>query len=200
MEYIIQLLESWGLIGLIVASFTESIFSPILPDFLLIPLALANPKNAIYYGLVATAVSVVGGILGYWLGIKYGLPLVQKIVPKKYLNIIDGFTQHNAGWAVFLAAMSPIPYKFVSITSGALRIPFGVFLFASFCGRAKRFLLEGILIYYFGEAAKDMIKNMMDNILIVSGVLVVVVIVGYWLYHQKKSKTKLCNKEVEQAE
>ena len=50
MDQIIQLLESWGLIGLIVASFAESIFSPILPDFLLIPMALANPKNAIFYG------------------------------------------------------------------------------------------------------------------------------------------------------
>ena len=64
MDQIIQLLESWGLIGLIVASFAESIFSPILPDFLLIPMALANPKNAIFYGLVATVTSVVGGILG----------------------------------------------------------------------------------------------------------------------------------------
>ena len=108
MDQIIQLLESWGLIGLIVASFAESIFSPILPDFLLIPMALANPKNAIFYGLVATVTSVVGGILGYWLGIKYGLPLVKKMVPQKYLKIIDDFTQHNAGWAVFLAAMSPI--------------------------------------------------------------------------------------------
>lgn len=200
MEYIIQLLESWGLIGLIVASFAESIFSPILPDFLLIPLSLANPKNAIFYGMVATVVSVVGGILGYWLGVKYGLPLVQKMVPKKYLKIIDDFTQHNAGWAVFLAAMSPIPYKFVSITSGALRIPLGIFLFASFCGRAKRFLLEGILIYYFGEAAKEMIKNMMDNILMASGILLVVIVLGYWIYYQKKSKNKLCSKEVEQAE
>ncbi len=97
MDQIIQLLESWGLIGLIVASFAESIFSPILPDFLLIPMALANPKNAIFYGLVATVTSVVGGILGYWLGIKYGLPLVKKMVPQKYLKIIDDFTQHNAG-------------------------------------------------------------------------------------------------------
>ena len=150
--------------------------------------------------MVATVVSVVGGILGYWLGVKYGLPLVQKMVPKKYLKIIDDFTQHNAGWAVFLAAMSPIPYKFVSITSGALRIPLGIFLFASFCGRAKRFLLEGILIYYFGEAAKEMIKNMMDNILMASGILLVVIVLGYWIYHQKKSKNKLCSKEVEQAE
>lgn len=200
MDQIIQLLESWGLIGLIVASFAESIFSPILPDFLLIPMALANPKNAIFYGLVATVTSVVGGILGYWLGIKYGLPLVKKMVPQKYLKIIDDFTQHNAGWAVFLAAMSPIPYKFVSITSGALRIPLGIFLFASFCGRAKRFLLEGILIYYFGEAAKGMIKSMMDNLLIGSGILVVLIVLGYWFYHQKKSKEKLCAKEIEQAE
>jgi undecaprenyl-diphosphatase len=127
MEDIIALFLGWGLFGLIIASFTESFCSPVLPDVLLIPLAMAQPHNAIYYGGIATVVSVLGGFIGYGIGLKIGLPAAQKMIPAKYQEKIQGFVDSNAKWAVFLAAMAPIPYKFVSITAGALKINLPLF-------------------------------------------------------------------------
>ena len=84
METIIETLLEWGLTGLLIAAFTESFISPVLPDLLLIPLALANPQNAIFYGLAATLISILGGLVGYAIGLKIGMPAARKFTRKIY--------------------------------------------------------------------------------------------------------------------
>jgi len=177
MENITELLQSWGVIGLLVAAFTESFISPILPDLILIPVALANPSNAIYYGLITTVVSVLGGFVGYGIGNKIGMSAAHKMIPAKYMDKINHYVQDNAAWAVFLAAMSPIPYKFISITAGALGIRMPVFVTASLLGRAKRFMVEGFIIYYFGPKAMSILESFSDNLIPISLALVAVIVV-----------------------
>ena len=189
MEELTSLLLEWGLLGLLVAAFTESFISPILPDVILIPLALAHHENAIWYGLFATFASVVGGLIGYWIGAKVGVQAARRMVPEKYLSQVQNYVSGNAIWAVWLAAMAPIPYKFVSITAGALRIPLPVFLVASFFGRAKRFMIEGILIFYFGPAAIELFNRHSNNVMIGSGVAVVVICVVIYLVKRAKKKS-----------
>lgn len=186
MEALTEVLLEWGLTGLLIAAFTESFISPVLPDLLLIPLALAAPEYAIHYGLAATIVSVLGGIIGYMIGLKIGLPAARKFIPDKYMDKIHNTVKENALWAVFLASLSPIPYKFVSITAGALRINMTMFLVISFLGRGKRFLLEGILIYYFGPQAVEMFTLHKDDMLLAS--LIIIAAVGVIAYVVKKSK------------
>jgi undecaprenyl-diphosphatase len=180
-------------VGLLVASFTESFCSPILPDVVLIPLALAQPEHAVYFGAVATVASVIGGFVGYGIGYKIGPAAARKIIPEKYQEKIDHFAKHNAKWAVFIAAMSPIPYKFVSITAGALKINFTTFLIASSLGRAKRFLLEGILIYYYGPAAVHIFTQHTDSLIIGSLLAVVVAGIGLYIYKRMR-KSAACER------
>ena len=174
MEELTALLLSWGLAGLIAAAFTESFCSPILPDLILIPLALANPEQAIIYGVATTVASVLGGIIGYWLGSKLGVSATKRMIPQKYTELVQKYAQENAAWAIFFAALSPIPYKFVSITAGALKIDWKLFMGVSFIGRAKRFLIEGVLIYYFGPAAMETISKFSDEGIIVSVIVLAV--------------------------
>ncbi|SDE72622.1 hypothetical protein SPACI_020050 [Sporomusa acidovorans DSM 3132] len=185
-EALLEVLLEWGLAGLLLAAFTESFISPVLPDMILIPLALTNPQNAVYYGLATTFASILGGLVGYLIGIKIGLPATRKFIPAKYLDKITRTIQENAVWTIFLAALSPIPYKFISITAGALKINMPVFLVISFLGRAKRFLLEGILIYYFGPQAVEMFTHHKHDTLIIS--LLAVFVIGIVAYIIKRSK------------
>ncbi|HMM19375.1 MAG TPA: VTT domain-containing protein [Selenomonadales bacterium] len=186
MEEIISILIGWGLAGLVLAAFTESFCSPILPDILLIPLAMAQPEQAIFYGCVATVASVIGGFVGYGIGNKIGLPAAKKMIPAKYEAKIRDFAENNAKWAIFLAAMSPIPYKFVSITAGALKINLSLFVGLSLLGRAKRFLLEGILIYYYGPKAEYIFTQHTDTIMAVSVIAIVLVVAGAYLFKRLK--------------
>ncbi|MCC5466027.1 YqaA family protein [Pelosinus baikalensis] len=176
MEQLIVFFQNFGVLGLFIISFIESIFSPILPDLLLIPMALSVPEKAIYYSIIATVGSVLGGIIGYFIGNKYGIIAVKKYVPNKYVEKISGWLEQYGGWAIFLAALAPIPYKFVSISSGVFRINMVVFLIASVFGRGKRFLLEGILIFYYGPQAIELIKTYSNAFMI--GVTIFIVLLA----------------------
>lgn len=158
MEQILQWFEQYGLWGLFFLTFIESFISPVLPDLMLIPLALANPEKAITYSLITTLASVLGGFVGYGIGNRFGKLALNKFVPVHYTAKIKHWLDHYGGWAIFLAALAPIPYKFVSIAAGTFRINFFVFLVASILGRGKRFLLVGILIYYYGPEALAMLE------------------------------------------
>ena len=190
MEDIIAILIGWGLVGLVIASFTESFCSPILPDILLIPLAMAHPEHAVYYGVVATAASVTGGVIGYSIGKKIGLPAAKRMIPAKYEKKIRNVAENNAVWAIFLASMSPIPYKFVSITAGALKVRLPLFVGVSMVGRAKRFLLEGILIYYYGPKAEHIITQHTPELLAISFGIVMVVAVGVYFAKRMKQQAE----------
>ena len=72
--------QTYGLWGLLAVAFLESFISPILPDLLLIPMALANPEQAIWYAVWTTLTSVLGGFIGYYGGHRFGLSDVPRPV------------------------------------------------------------------------------------------------------------------------
>jgi membrane protein YqaA with SNARE-associated domain len=188
LEQIVDLLGQYGLIGLIIISFTESFISPILPDILLIPMALAEPEKAIYYSAVATGASILGGLVGYLAGRRFGLPIIQKFVPQKHVDRIQHWVTNYGVWAILLASLAPIPFKFVSISAGVFRLNMTLFLFAATLGRAKRFLLEGVLIYYYGPYAMELLKEFSDTTLIATGVIAVII----WIaVKRKRNKVKV---------
>ena len=177
MDQIVDFFQNFGMIGLIIVSFTESFISPIIPDLILIPMALSAPEKAIYYSAVATTASVLGGIIGYLMGRRFGLPIVKKYIPDKYSDTIRHWVTNYGGWAIILASLAPIPYKFVSISAGVFKLNMTIFLLASIFGRAKRFLLEGILIFYYGPQALELMKKYSDDTIIAFAVITCAVLV-----------------------
>lgn len=182
-------LLEWGLYGLIVAAFTESFISPILPDIVLLPLMLAKPQEAIFLGIVTTAVSVAGGFIGYGIGYKLGAPAARKIIPAKHLAKIEDCLRENAKWAIFFAALAPIPYKFVSISAGAFRINFTIFVLISLVARGKRFILPGVIIYFFGPAAQTMMAEYSSEAMWVSLAVLLLILIGYYWYRRQKRRS-----------
>ncbi|MBP2628765.1 MAG: associated protein [Firmicutes bacterium] len=174
MEQLILFFQNYGAVGLFFISFTESFISPIVTDLILIPMALSIPEKAIYYSVIATVGSVLGGIIGYFIGNRLGLPVLQKYAPAKHVETIHNWLEKYGGWAIFVAAMAPIPHKFISISAGVFRVNMFVFLIASVLGRGKRFLVEGILIFYYGPRAIELIKTY-SNIFIIGFIAIVII-------------------------
>lgn len=188
MEQVLAWVESYGVAGLFVIAFVESFFSPILPDVMLIPMALADPDQAIYYSAVVTVGAVLGGYVGYAIGFWLGIPILKRFVPPKYVNQIRSWLDRYGGWAIWLAAMAPIPYKFVSITAGVFKINLWVFSIASLLGRAKRFMIEGVLIYFYGEEAVSLIVRFTEDF-VYAFIAVVVLAIGFcgWRLVKRRS-------------
>lgn len=167
-----------SLLILLVLSFAESSFFPIPPDTLMIPLALVNPKMAIFYALLTTISSVIGGVFGYFIGAKGGRPLVQKIIKEKKLYQVKILYQKYDVWAVLVAGFSPIPYKIFTIAAGLFELDLRRFIIASFLGRGGRFFLVGGLIFIYGEKIKYFLTHYLEwaivglTILLIGGFVV----------------------------
>jgi membrane protein YqaA with SNARE-associated domain len=150
----------WALFFIAVA---ESSFFPIPPDVFLIALCISVPKNSFKYAGVCAIGSVLGGILGYGLGLGFMDTVGKTILDwyglhDKYDVVQDLYRKYDA-WAVGAAGFTPLPYKLFTITAGAFKINFPVFVTVSIFARSARFLLVAALIYKFGAPVQHFIMR-----------------------------------------
>ncbi len=166
---------------LTLVSFAESSFFPVPPDALLVPMALARPDRAFRYAAYCTVASVVGGMLGYFIG--YALydqvagPLIRFYHYEATAQaFVDRFNEYGL-WVILIKGLTPIPYKIVTITSGLAHFDFAVFVAASVLTRGARFFLVAGLIRYFGPPVQAFIERRLTLVTSVSAVAVVLGIV-----------------------
>ena len=144
-------------------SFAESSFFPIPPDVLLIPMVLAERGKWIRYALVCTAASVVGALLGYAIG-----AFLFEVVGRPILDFYNAQTSFDrlaewyngwGAWGVLFAAVTPFPYKVITIFSGATGLNLVAFVIVSIIGRGLRFFLVAWLLHRFGEPIRGFIEK-----------------------------------------
>ena len=164
----------WAIVTLVVNSFTESIVNPIPPDPLLIGMSFINPNLALVYAALVTISSVLGALVGHWLGLRFGRPLVFKFISAKKVARVEAMFHKYGSWAVLVAAFTPIPYKVFAITAGVLEMDRRPFIVASIIGRGARFFLLGGLIFIFGEAIQDFIETRFELLTVLFSILLIV--------------------------
>jgi len=165
--------EPLGALGLFILAFMESSFFPIPPDILLIILSLAEPSKALWFALVCTIGSVVGGVFGYIIGYAGKEAVLKRIVSQRKIEKVHKMFEKYEAWAIGIAGFTPIPYKVFTISAGAFYINFKKFIIASFLSRGARFTIEAVLIMYFGKAIVGLIDAYFNWITLV-GVAVVI--------------------------
>jgi len=176
----------YGMPALFILAFAESSFFPIPPDVLLIALSIGNKSKAFRFALACSIGSIIGGIAGYSIGHfawwngegifsslalfffdhvpGFSVDIFQKIQSQYELNNI---------FIVFTAGFTPIPYKIITITSGAFNINFPMFLLASSVSRTARFFLVSLLIWKFGEPITDFIDRYFNLLTIIFTLLLI---------------------------
>ncbi|MDN2566494.1 DedA family protein [Aquibium sp. A9E412] len=149
--------------GLAAVSFVESSFFPIPPDVLLIPMVLAERLKWLRYAVVCTLASVLGALLGYAIGAflyeAVGEPILAFYGKQDSFDQVAGWYNTWGGWGVLFAAVTPFPYKVLTIFSGATGLDLAVFVVVSIIGRGLRFFLVSFLLYRFGPPIRDFIEN-----------------------------------------
>jgi membrane protein YqaA with SNARE-associated domain len=144
-------------------SFAESSFLPLPPDFLLVPMILAQPRRAWLIASICTIASVVGGYVGYAIGYflfdAVGLPVLEFYhMMDKYEAFKSAFAEWGA-WIIMIKGLTPIPFKLVTIASGAAQFDLVPFTLASLVSRSLRFFLLAALLWRFGEPIRDFIER-----------------------------------------
>jgi len=144
-------------------AFLESSVFPIPPDVMLIPMVVANRAKAWLFATICTVGSVLGGVVGYAIGY-----YLYETVGQWLINVYGLGTQFEAYraaynewglWIILIKGFTPIPYKLVTIASGAAAFEFWVFVAASVATRGARFFLVAALLYWFGEPIREFIER-----------------------------------------
>ncbi|MCB1357845.1 MAG: DedA family protein [Maritimibacter sp.] len=163
-DWTISLAESkHALWALAFVAFVESSVFPIPPDILMIPMIIATPKRAFLIAGVALVASVLGGMLGYFIGWgafeSVGRPVLEFYGKDAYFAEFSTKYNEWGAWAVLIAGITPFPYKVITILSGVTGLNFMVFMVASIIARGFRFFLVAGLLWKFGEPIRDFIEK-----------------------------------------
>ena len=172
--------SKYGPLMLFVMAFAEASFFPIPPDVLLIPLALGLKTKAFRFAFICSIGSVLGAILGYFIGSFLWWGGVNEFswlahlfffffsgfTPEIFYSIQSKYEIWNF-WVVFTAGFTPIPFKVITISAGAFDINFILFVIASTLSRSARFFLLSALIWKFGEPMRNFIDKYFNLLAII---------------------------------
>ena len=149
----------WGVVVLAGNAASEAVFNPFPADPLLLAMSFLRPELALIYGAVCTVASVLGGVVGWVVGLKLGRPVAVRMLREERFAKVEGMFGTYGSWAILVAAISPIPYKFFAVGAGVMEFSIAKFVVVSVVGRGLRFMLIAGVIFWFGEAVVDVIQG-----------------------------------------
>jgi membrane protein YqaA with SNARE-associated domain len=159
-------------------AFAEASFFPIPADVMVLPMMLADRRHVFRLGAWVAFWSVAGGMLGYAIGHLFwetaGLWLIHALhIPLTKVEYYRVEYSENA-FMIMAQGATPIPYKLVTIASGLAGVSFPLFMLYSAITRSVRYIvLEGLLVYFFGERAQILLEKYLELALIVFLIVVV---------------------------
>ena len=124
---------------------------------------LASRDKAWIMASVCTVFSVIGGLFGYIIGFflftSIGDPILEFYGYQDHFSRFKSFYNDWGAWIVFAGGFTPIPYKVITIASGAVHLNLITFLVASIVSRGMRFFLVSALLWYFGPSVRKIIEK-----------------------------------------
>jgi membrane protein YqaA with SNARE-associated domain len=172
-------------------SFVESSFFPIPPDVMVIPMVISKKTEFIKIFFIATIFSVLGGILGYFIGAFFfdmGMQIMSfygyedKLIKLKN-NLVNSDSFYAWLGILFLAGFTPLPYKVFTIASGLIGFNILIFIFISLISRGLRFFIVSYLSYKFGDLFTEFMNKHGSKWFTIIGILIVVIgIIIYFIF------------------
>lgn len=167
-------------------SVTESVFFPIPPDVMLIPMCIGRRASWLNYAALTTFGSIIGAIIGFFIGqyafVKIGVPILESLAVMDHYYTFESYYAVYGAALLLLAGVTPIPFKVFTISSGALGMQLAPFILYCLLGRSIRFIAVGFISAKYGPSAARLLSNNRFGALLV--VLCIITIIGtYWLSH-----------------
>ena len=173
---------------LALVSFVESSFFPIPPDIMVIPMVISKKNDFFKIFLITTIFSVLGGILGYFIGaffFELGMEIMNFYgYEDKLTNLKNNLINSESFYAwlgiLFLAGFTPLPYKVFTIASGLIGFNILIFVLISLISRGLRFFIVSYLSYKFGNLFTQFMDKHGSKWFTIVGILIVTI--GIFLY------------------
>ena len=175
-----------GYLGLAILTFTEAALQPIPPDPLVWSMIL-DANNGFVVAtvvLIATLSSVLGALAGYGIGMYGGGWFLERFVSESTIARLNVLVERYGSAGIFIAAVSPIPYKALAWIAGAGRMDLRLFVAAGIVGRGLRFGIPGALLGIYGESMKSSMTGVEGaitfSIVSILGLIIVIPASRWW--------------------
>ena len=174
---------------LAIVSFVESSFFPVPPDVMIIPMVISKKNDYIKIFLITTIFSVLGGMLGYFIGaffFEFGSQIMSFYgYETKLSNIKNNLITSDGFYAwlsiLFLAGFTPLPYKVFTIASGLIGFNLFIFIFISLISRGLRFFVVAYFSYKFGDIFTKFMHEHGTKWFTIVGILIVIIAIVIYL-------------------
>ena len=182
----IEWADGLGYLGLAILTSTEAALQPIPPDPLVWNMILEADNGLVVATvvLIATLSSVLGALAGYAIGMYGGGWLLERFVSQSTIARLNVLVDRYGSAGIFIAAVSPIPYKALSWIAGAGRMDLRLFVAAGIVGRGLRFGIPGALLGIYGESMKSSMTGVEGaitfSVVSIIGLIVVIPAARWW--------------------
>ena len=187
-----EFLIPYGAFGLFAIALLDSALIPLPggPDAVMLVFSTRNPALMPLYALGATAGSVVGCVVLYYISRRAGRSALEKFPESKRARVKELVDRYDV-LSVLVASVlpPPFPFKLFVITAGVFRLSLLRFTVAVAVGRAFRFFLEGFLAVSYGDEAKELLAKNYPAVGLGLAALIVVVFVLRGLLRRRKGRT-----------
>tara|TARA_B100000780_G_C21062885_1_gene427284 strand:+ start:79 stop:675 length:597 start_codon:yes stop_codon:yes gene_type:complete len=172
-------------------SFIESFFFPLPPDLMIVPMVVAKKENYIKIFLIATIFSVLGGLVGYMLGVFFldiSMVIIEFYGYEERVSEIQNKISSKEGFLfwlglMFLAGFTPLPFKLFTIASGIVGFNIFVFFFICLFTRGLRFFIVAYLTFLFGKKFGSLIEKKGALWFTIGGIFILIIsIILYLLF------------------
>ena len=168
---------------LAIISFVESSFFPIPPDVMVIPMVISKKDDFLKIFFITTIFSVLGGILGYFIGAFFFDIGVQFLsfygYEEKLISLKSDLINSEGFYAwlsiLFLAGFTPLPYKVFTIASGLIGFNILIFILISLISRGLRFFIVSYLSYKFGDLFTQLMEKHGSKWFTIIGIFIVII-------------------------
>ena len=145
-NWIMNTMEDYGYIGILLLIMMENIFPPIPSEIILTfggAMTIGTSMTVTGVVLVSTIGSVLGAVILYYIGTFLDMKRMEKIVDKwghilrlkkEDIHKADGWFQKYGYWTVFFCRFIPLIRSLISLPAGMGRMNFGIFLFLTTLG------------------------------------------------------------------
>jgi membrane protein DedA with SNARE-associated domain len=158
-HHLMRLLQSYTYPALLLLVMLESLGIPLPGEIALVTAAAyaSSGQVSIVIVIVLAAIgAIVGGILGYWIGIKGGLPLIARYggyigVRKSHIDRTHAFFERNGAKTVLFGRFIAILRTWAAVVAGAAAMSFTKFVTYNTIGSIVWAIVFGLLGFYFGR-------------------------------------------------
>ena len=155
---------------------------------MIIPMVISKKNDFIKIFMITTIFSVLGGILGYYIGAFFfdvGMQIMNFYNYENKLIALKADLIKSEGlytWLIilFLAGFTPLPYKVFTIASGLIGFNLFIFIFISIISRGLRFFIVSYLSYKFGDLFTNFMELHGSKWFTIIGILIVMIVLAIY--------------------